>query len=73
MIGMLNVTHIPNVEVCNIGLLNGIYNGSYSYTDLLEKTVWNGWYVVNSGGTTSYSRVRSMLVNSNGDKRSEGI
>ena len=37
MIGMLNVTHIPNVEVCNIGLLNGIYNGSYSYTDLLEK------------------------------------
>lgn len=37
MIGMLNVTHIPNVEVCNIGLLNGIYSRSYSYTDLLEK------------------------------------
>ena len=37
MIGMLNVTHILNVEGCNIGLLNGIYNGSYSYTDLLEK------------------------------------
>ena len=71
MIGMLNVTHILNVEGCNIGLLNGIYNGSYSYIDLLEKIVWIGWYVVNSGGTTSYSRVRSMLVNSNGDKRSE--
>ena len=70
---MFSITHIPNVEVCNIGLLNGIYNGSYSYTGLLEKTVWNGWYVVNLGGTTSYSRVRSMLVNSNGDKRSEGI
>ena len=37
MIDMFSVTHIPNVEVCNIGLLNGIYNGSYSYTDLLEK------------------------------------
>ena len=34
---MFSVTHISNVEVCNIGLLNGIYNGSYSYTDLLEK------------------------------------
>lgn len=73
MIDMFSVTLIPNVEGCNIGLLNSIYNGSYSYTDLLEKTVWNSWYVVNSGGTTSYSRVRSMLVNSNGDKRSEGI
>ena len=73
MIGMFSVTHLPNVEGRNIGSLNGIYiyNGSYSYTDLLEKTVWNGWYVVNLGGTTSYSRVRSMLVNSNGDKRSE--
>ena len=37
MIDMFSVTHIPNVEVCNIGLLNGIYNGSYSYTDLLKK------------------------------------
>ena len=37
MIDMFSVTHIPNVEVCNIGLLNGIYNWSYSYTDLLEK------------------------------------
>lgn len=73
MIDMFSVTLIPNVEGSNIGLLNSIYNGSYSYTDLLEKTVWNGWYVVNLGGTTSYSRVRSMLVNSNGDKRSEGI
>ena len=71
MIGMLNVTHILNVEGGNIGLLNGIYNGSYSYTGLLEKTVWNGWYVVNSRGTTSYSRVRSILVNSSDDKRSE--
>ena len=71
MIDMFSVTHIPNVEVCNIDLLNGIYNGSYSYIDLLEKTVWNGQYVVNSGGTTSYSRVRSMLVNSSDDKRSE--
>lgn len=39
MIGMLNVTHILNVEGSNIGLLNGIYNGSYSYIDLLEKIV----------------------------------
>ena len=37
MIGMLNVTHILNVEGGNIRLLNGIYNESYSYTDLLEK------------------------------------
>lgn len=37
MIDMLNDTHVLNVEGCNIGLLNGIYNGSYSYTDLLEK------------------------------------
>ena len=39
MIGMFSVTHLPNVEGRNIGLLNGIYNGSYSYIDLLEKTV----------------------------------
>lgn len=37
MIGMLNVTYILNVEGDNIGLLNDIYNESYSYTDLLEK------------------------------------
>lgn len=36
---MFSVTHIPNVEVCNIGLLNGIYNGSYSYTDLLKNSM----------------------------------
>ena len=41
MIGMFSVTHLPNVEGRNIGSLNGIYiyNGSYSYIDLLEKIV----------------------------------
>lgn len=73
ILGMFVSTHLPNAQARYIGSLNGIYiyNDSPSYTAYLKKTVWNGWYVVNLSGTTEWSSLRSMLVNSNDSKRSE--
>lgn len=73
VLGMFVMTHFPNVGARYIGSLNGIWvnNSTPAYTGYLEKTVWNGWYVVNLSGTSSNSILQSQLVNSNDLKRSE--
>ncbi|WP_179942447.1 MULTISPECIES: hypothetical protein [unclassified Gemella] len=59
-----------SLDVANaryISSLNGIWvnSNSVTHTGYLEKTVWNGWYVVNLAGTFGNSILKSMLVNSN--------
>lgn len=70
---MFSSTHLPSSNARHLGSLNGkwVYYNSDTYTSYLEKTVWNGWYVVNLSGAAGNSKVWSMLVNSNGEKRSQ--
>lgn len=74
LLGTLFITtHFPEAGARYIGYFNGfwVYSHQSSYTEYLEKTVWNGWYVVNIKGTSGNDKVKSILRNSNGDARSE--